>query len=95
MCDTGAAWCGKVAAKSQALQPPRVLVMRGAEEGEEEEEKEEEEEEEKEEEEAKEKMCKRWALPPARGGRRRLWRRLNRVLRYSHSSLCILNILRL
>ena len=79
MCDTGAAWCGKPAGKSQALQPPRVLVMRGTQEDEEEAEKEEEGEEE-----AKEKMCKPWALPPARGGRRRLWMRLNRVLRYSH-----------
>jgi hypothetical protein len=84
MCDTGAAWCGKAAGKSQALQPPRVLVMRGAEEEEEaaekeEEQEEQEEEEEEEEEEAKEKTCKQWALPPARGGRRRLWRLLNRV----------------
>jgi hypothetical protein len=54
--------------------------MRGAEEEEEEAEKEEEQEEQ----EAKEKTCKQWALPPARGGRRRLWRLLNRVLRYSH-----------
>ncbi len=80
ICDTGAAWCGKAAGKSQALQPPRVLVMRGAEEEEEEAEKEEEQEEQ----EAKEKTCKQLALPPARGGRRRLWRLLNRVLRYSY-----------